>query len=340
MKVIIQIPCYNEEETLGITLDALPRSLQGIDCVEWLVIDDGSTDETVDVARKHGVHYVVSSRTNRGLAHAFLRGLDACIQYGADIIVNTDADNQYCADDIQKLIDPILHGEAEIVVGARPILQIGHWSIKKKLLQKLGSKVVRMASGTQIADAPSGFRAISREAAVRLNVFDNYTYTLETIIQAGRKGIPIISVPIRTNPDLRPSRLMRGIPEYIRKSLFTVVRIFMTYRPFRFFAVPGLLIFNAGILLLLRFLYFYVTGDGAGHIQSLIISALFLGSGSALMVTGMIADLIGVNRHLLEDIRSRVRELEYELTKLKKTSLSAHSPAPKEDTVDSEKNEG
>ncbi|NLN91817.1 MAG: glycosyltransferase family 2 protein [Candidatus Hydrogenedens sp.] len=340
MKVIIQIPCYNEEETLGITLDALPSSLQGIDTVEWLVIDDGSTDATAEVAVRHGVHHVVTNRTNRGLAHAFLRGLDACIQYGADIIVNTDADNQYCADDIQKLIDPILTGEAEIVVGARPILQIGHWSIKKKILQKIGSKVVRMASGTLIADAPSGFRAISREAAVRLNVFDNYTYTLETIIQAGRKGIPIISVPIRTNPDLRPSRLMRGIPEYIRNSLFTVVRIFMTYRPFRFFAVPGLLIFNGGILLFLRFLLFYLTGDGAGHVQSLIISALFMGSGAALMVTGMIADLIGVNRQLLEDIRSRVRELEYELSKLKKNILTHKSPSSENNPEDVEKKKG
>lgn len=338
MKVIIQVPCYNEEKTLGITLDALPRTLQGVRAVEWLIIDDGSTDETVAVATRHGVDHVVVNRTNRGLAHAFLRGLDACIQYGADIIVNTDADNQYCADDIQKLIDPILAGEAEIVVGARPISNIGHWSLKKKVLQKIGSKVVRMASGTQIADAPSGFRAISREAAVRLNVFDNYTYTLETIIQAGRKGIPIISVPIRTNPDLRPSRLMRSIPEYIRKSLFTMVRIFMTYRPFRFFAGPGLAIFLFGALLLLRFLLLYWAGDGAGHVQSVIIGALCMGSGAALMVTGMIADLIGVNRHLLEDIRSRVRELEYKLVKLESVLQSVENPAvtavPEEENSD------
>ena len=311
MKLIIQIPCYNEEATLGITVDALPREIPGIDCIEFLVIDDGSSDNTVAVAEEHGVHHIVTNRTNRGLANAFMRGLDACIRRGADIIVNTDADNQYNADDIETIIRPILNGEAEIVVGARPIDNIEHWSLVKKLLQKLGSKVVRMASGTQIADAPSGFRAMSRDAAMRINVFDSYTYTLETIIQAGRKSIPIISVPIRTNKELRPSRLIRSIPQYIRRSLFTVTRIFMTYRPFRFFAIPGLLIFLAGLLPTGRFLYYYSMGMGSGNIQSLLYSILFLGSGAALMVTGLIADLIGVNRQLLEDIRTRIREMEY-----------------------------
>lgn len=318
MKLIIQIPCYNEEKTLGITLDALPKQVSGITDIKYLVIDDGSTDRTVEVAQEHHAHYIIRNRTNRGLANAFMRGLDACIQRGADIIVNTDADNQYNADDIEKLIQPILRREAEIVVGARPIDNIKHWSLVKKLLQKLGSKVVRMASGTQIADAPSGFRAMSREAAMRINVFDNYTYTLETIIQAGRKSIPIISVPIRTNEELRPSRLMRSIPEYIRRSLFTVTRIFMTYRPFRFFAIPGLLIFICGIFPTGRFLYFYYMGLGSGNIQSLLYSVLFLGSGAALIVTGLIADLIGVNRQLLEDIRTRVRQLEYDLAERNK----------------------
>jgi len=311
MKLIIQIPCFNEEATIGITLDALPREIEGIDLIEYLIIDDGSTDKTVKVAREHGVHKVVSVRRNRGLAKAFMCGLDACIQHGADIIVNTDADNQYNADDIETLIKPILRGEAEIVVGARPIANIKHWSLTKKLLQKIGSKVVRMASGTQIADAPSGFRAMSREAALRINVFDNYTYTLETIIQAGRKNIPIISVPIRTNRDLRPSRLIHSIPGYIRRSLFTVTRIFMTYRPFRFFAIPGVIIFFIGTLPTVRFLYFFSIGEGRGHIQSLLFSALMLGGGMALVITGLIADLIGVNRQLLEDIRTRIRELEY-----------------------------
>lgn len=315
MKLIIQIPCYNEEATLGITLDALPRELPGISSIEYLVIDDGSTDNTVNVAKAHGAHHIIRNRTNRGLATAFMRGLDASIHLGADIIVNTDADNQYCADDIQTIIKPILKGEAEIVVGARPIDGIAHWSFVKKLLQKTGSKVVRMASGTQIADAPSGFRAMSREAAIRINVFDNYTYTLETIIQAGRKNIPIISVPIRTNPELRPSRLMRSIPEYLQKSLFTVTRIFMTYRPFRFFALPGCVIFIIGLLPTFRFLYFYSIGRGSGNIQSLLFSILMLGSGAALIVAGLIADLIGVNRMLLEDIRTRIREMEYRLAK-------------------------
>lgn len=317
MKLIIQIPCYNEEATLGITLDALPREIQGIETVEYLIIDDGSTDKTVQVAMEHGVHHVVRIRTNRGLANAFMRGLDACIARGADIIVNTDADNQYNADDVETIVQPLLRGEAEIVVGARPIDDIAHWSLFKKLLQKLGSKVVRMASGTQIADAPSGFRAMTRDAAMRINVFDNYTYTLETIIQAGRKNIPIISVPIRTNQELRPSRLMRSIPEYVKRSLFTVTRIFMTYRPFRFFAIPGLVIFIAGLFPTARFLYFYSIGLGSGNIQSLLYSVLFLGSGAALIVTGLIADLIGVNRQLLEDVRTRIREMEYLLEKSK-----------------------
>ncbi len=320
MKLIIQIPCYNEEQTIGLTLDALPRNMPGMREIQYLIIDDGSTDNTIAEAKAHGAHHIIRNRTNRGLATAFMRGLDACIQRGADIIVNTDADNQYNADDIEKLVAPILRGEADIVVGARPIDHIQHWSLLKKLLQKAGSKVVRMASGTQIADAPSGFRAMSRDAALRLNVFDNYTYTLETIIQAGRKSIPITSVPIRTNPELRPSRLMSGIPDYIRRSLFTIVRIFMTYRPFRFFAIPGLIVFIIGTIPTGRFLYYYSMGQGSGNIQSLLYSVLFLGSGMALIVTGLIADLIGVNRQLLEDIRWRLRELEYQQAKQRETA--------------------
>ena len=284
MKLIIQIPCFNEEATIGITLDALPREIGGIDCIEYLIIDDGSTDKTVEAAKAHGAHHIVTVRRNRGLAKAFMCGLDACIQRGADIIVNTDADNQYNAEDVETIVRPILQGEAEIVVGARPVGNITHWSCTKKILQKIGSKVVRMASGTQIADAPSGFRAISREAAMRINVFDNYTYTLETIIQAGRKNIPIISVPIRTNGDLRPSRLIHSIPGYIRRSLFTVTRIFMTYRPFRFFALPGAILFFIGFLPTARFLFFFYMGEGRGHIQSLLYSILFLGGGMALIV--------------------------------------------------------
>ena len=309
-KLIIQIPCLNEEATIGTTLDALPRQLPGVDVVEWLVIDDGSTDRTIEVARAHGANHVVRMTRNRGLAKAFMTGLDTCIKQGADIIVNTDADNQYEAQDIPKLIAPILSGEAEIVVGERPILDIAHWSLTKKLLQKAGSWVVRVASGTDIPDAPSGFRAFTREAAMRINVFNDYTYTIETIIQAGRKNMAITSVKVRTNPDLRPSRLLKSIPAYVRKSLLTIVRILMTYRPFRFFAVPGVVLFVLGALPILRWLVLYFLGDGRGNIQSLLLGALFLGMGAALVVVGLVADLIGVNRMLLEDIRWRVREME------------------------------
>lgn len=321
MKLIIQIPCYNEEETLGVTLDALPRSLPGVDTVEWLVVDDGSTDRTAEVARARGVDHVVRFRTNRGLARAFMAGLDACIAQGADIIVNTDADNQYNAADIPALIAPILRNEAEIVVGARPIDEVAHWSPLKKLLQKAGSWVVRVASKTSIPDAPSGFRAMSRDAALRLNVFGDYTYTLETIIQAGRKNMAITSVPVRTNPNLRPSRLVRNIPSYVQRSLFTIVRILMTYRPFRFFAFPGVFLFLVGTLPAIRFLFLYWQGRGFGNIQSLLFGALFMGTGAALVVVGLLADLIGINRQLLEEIRWRLRQMQ----------LNERTGAPEED---------
>lgn len=307
MKLIIQVPCYNEEATLSIALGALPRELPGIDKVEWLIIDDGSKDRTVEVARECGVDHVVRLPRNQGLAKGFIAGLDACLKAGADIIVNTDADNQYCADDIPKLIDPILKGEAEIVVGARPIDEIEHFSPMKKVLQKLGSWVVRIASKTDVPDAPSGFRAMSRKAAMQLNVFNEYTYTLETIIQAGQKNMAIVSVPIRTNGDLRPSRLVKSIPAYIRRSILTIVRIFITYKPFRFFVVLGTSVFAIGFLVGLRFLYHYLIGHGAGHIQSLILSALLMGTGFFLGVTGLMADLISVNRKLLEDIQYNMR---------------------------------
>jgi glycosyltransferase involved in cell wall biosynthesis len=310
MKLIIQIPCYNEEATLGVALSALPRDIPGIDKVEWLIIDDGSRDKTVEVARQYGVDHVVRLPRNQGLAKGFVAGLDACLRAGADIIVNTDADNQYCADDIPKLIEPILKGEAEIVVGARPIDEIQHFSPMKKALQKLGSWVVRIASKTDIPDAPSGFRAMSRKAAMQLNVFNEYTYTLETIIQAGQKNMAIVSVPIRTNGDLRPSRLVKSIPSYINRSILTIVRIFMTYKPFRFFVVPGIVAFSLGFLAGLRFIYFYLIGHGTGHIQSVILSALLMGTGFFLCMTGLLADLISVNRKLLEKIDWRIRQIE------------------------------
>lgn len=313
MKLIIQIPCYNEEETLSAALSELPKELNGISKVEWLVIDDGSTDNTVEVAKSHGVNHIVRHTKNLGLARAFSTGLDKCIELGADIIVNTDADNQYCADDIPKLIGPILSGEAEMVVGARSIVDIKHFSTSKKLLQKIGSWVVRLASKTDIPDAPSGFRAISRNAAMQLNVFNEYTYTLETIIQAGQKGIVTVSVPIRTNKDLRPSRLVKSIPGYISRSIMIIIRIFMTYKPFKFFAIPGVTSFVLGFLIGLRFLYFYFTSGGSGHIQSIILAALLLGIGFFLTVIGLLADLISVNRKLLEKVDWHVQQLEERL---------------------------
>jgi glycosyltransferase involved in cell wall biosynthesis len=309
-KLVIQIPCYNEEETLGVTLSRLPRKIPEINNIEWLIIDDGSTDRTVEVAKEHGVDHIVSLPSNQGLAKAFLAGLEASLNAGADIIVNTDADNQYCADDIPRLIEPILSGEAEIVVGARPIDEIEGFSFMKKCFQKLGSWVVRLASRTDIPDAPSGFRAISRKAAMRLNVFSEYTYTLETIIQAGQKGMAITSIPIRTNGALRKSRLVKSIPSYIYRSIVTIVRIFITYRSFRFFALLGVFSFIPGVLISLRFVYFYLIGDGAGHVQSLILSGLLMGTGFLLVVTAFVADLVSVNRKLLENIDWRVRQME------------------------------
>jgi glycosyltransferase involved in cell wall biosynthesis len=266
MKMIIQIPCYNEEKTLAVALKELPRKLPGVDIIEWLIIDDGSEDATVEVAQKNGVDHVVHFKKNRGLAEGFKAGLDACISLGADIIVNTDADNQYHAGDIPKLIQPILEGKADIVIGARPITQIQHFSLIKKLLQKFGSYVVRRVSNTDIPDAPSGFRAISRDAALKLNVFNTYTYTLETIIQAGRKNMAITWVPIRVNEDLRPSRLVKSIPMYIKRSIITIFRIFVVYEPFRFFLRIGFIMFLLGIVPVVRFLYFFFTTGGAGHI--------------------------------------------------------------------------
>ncbi len=313
MKLIIQIPCFNEEETLGVALSALPRTLPGISRIEWLIINDGSTDRTVEVAKKYGVDHVVDLGGHLGLAKGFMAGMDACLRLGADIIVNTDADNQYNADDIPKLLQPIFDGEAQIVVGERPIAEIEHFSPLKKVLQKLGSLVVRVASGTDVADAPSGFRAITREAAMQLNVFSKYTYTLETIIQAGRKNLPIRSVPIRTNGYLRPSRLMKSMSAYIKRSVLTILRILMTYRPMRFFSVLAIPPFLIGFLIGLRWLLLYFIADtGRSHVPSLILAAILMLIGVQLWIFGLVADLIAVNRALLEDIQLRGRRQEYE----------------------------
>ena len=313
-KLIIQIPCYNEEATLGLTLSQLPREVAGVDKVEWLIINDGSRDRTVEVARACGVDHIVSFETNQGLAKGFMAGIEACLKAGADIIVNTDADNQYCAADIPKLIAPILEGRAEIVVGARPIREIRHFSPFKKFLQKLGSLAVRFASNTKIPDAPSGFRAISREAALRLNVFNEYTYTLETIIQAGQRGMVITSVPIRTNDYLRPSRLVKSIFAYVKRSLWTIIRIFMTYRPLQFFLMLGSIPFSLGLLLCMRWLLLFwgIFGDNPSkpRVPSLILAAILILIGFQLWIFGLVADLMAVNRKLLEDIQLRLRRQE------------------------------
>ena len=303
MKLIIQIPCFNEEQTLGVTLEALPREVEGFDSVEWLVIDDGSTDGTVEVAKKHGVDHIESHMQNMGLAKAFMTGLNSCLDYGADVVVNTDADNQYCADDIGALTQPILEKRSEIVIGTRPISSIEHFSPLKKMLQKLGSSVVRHASGTNVDDAPSGFRAISRNAAMQLNIFGKYTYTIESIIQAGQKNIPIASVPVRVNKDLRPSRLVKSIPYYICRSLSTIVRISAIYKPFRFFMTIAAALFAAGLLLGVRFLYFFMTGSGDGHVQSVILSGVLLIIGFQTGLIAFVADLVSANRKLLEQIK-------------------------------------
>ena len=311
MKLIIQIPCYNEAETLAITLKDLPREMPGFSRVEWLVINDGSTDRTGEIARACGVDHIISFTGNRGLAQAFLAGLDAAVRLGADVIVNTDADNQYMAADIPALTAPILAGEADVVVGARPIGQIDSFSGIKKMLQRAGSAVVRFVSKTDVPDAPSGFRAMNREAAMRFNVFNEYTYTLETIIQAGQKGVTITSVPVRVNPALRPSRLVKSIPSYLGKSFLTIIRIFVVYKAFRFFMSVGLMLFCTGLLGGFRFLYYYISGSGSGHVQSLIFSSILLGIGFQTMLTAFLADLLAVNRRLMEDVQYRVKKLEF-----------------------------
>jgi glycosyltransferase involved in cell wall biosynthesis len=310
MKLIIQIPCFNEAESLPVTLAALPKAVEGCTSVEWLVIDDGSSDSTSEVARSLGVDHVIRLPVNRGLATAFMTGLETALLAGADIIVNTDADNQYDARDIPALVQPILRGEAELVVGERPINETDHFSWLKKRLQRLGSWAVRFASGTQVADAPSGFRAMSRDVATRLNVFNSYTYTLETIIQAGRSNIRVTSVPVRTNADMRPSRLVKGIANYVMRSMATIVRIFATYKPLMFFWLISSVFMLIGLGSGLRYLILRLLGQGEGHIQSVILAAACVTIGLLIFVLGFLADLLSVNRRLLERIEWRLRRLE------------------------------
>lgn len=310
MKLIIQIPCYNEAETLEIALNELPRQIDGVDEIEYLIINDGSDDDTEKVALDWGVHYIVHFKRNLGLAKGFLAGIDLALRHDADIIVNTDADNQYCGADIEKLIRPILNREADIVIGERSIEDNAEFSYIKKKLQRFGSFVVRLASKTDIPDAPSGFRAYSRKAAMRVNVHNEYTYTLETIVQAGRNKMAITSVPVKTNPELRKSRLMHSIFDYVKKSMLTILRAVLMYRPLRVFTLLGTIAAAGGVMIGIRFLLFYFQGNGGGHTQSLILAAMLIIIGSQTFVTGLQADIISANRKLLEDIQYRVKKLE------------------------------
>lgn len=318
MKLIIQIPCYNEAETLEIALNALPKKIEGIDTIEYLIINDGSVDNTVEVARKWGVHHIVSFPQNKGLARGFMAGLDACLREGADIIVNTDADNQYCGDDIEKLIRPILDGKAEVVIGERPIDETEHFSPLKKKLQHLGSFVVRKASKTDIPDAPSGFRALSRDAAMHMNVINEYTYTLETIVQAGRNRMAITSVPVRTNPELRSSRLFHSMFSYVKRSMLTILRAFMMYKPLLCFTLVGAVPFLIGLGIGIRYLVFYFTVGGSGHVQSLILACTLMIMGFMTFIIGLQADVIASNRKVLEDVQYHLRRLEYDGIKKEK----------------------
>ena len=309
MKLVIQIPCYNEEQTIAETLSSIPQSIEGIDDVNIVVINDGSTDKSSEIAKTFGA-VVVDLKQNKGLANAFRAGLQKSLELGADIIVNTDADNQYCASDIDKLIKPILEDEADMVIGARDIVNIKEFSLVKKCLQKLGSAVLRLFSSTDVKDAPSGFRAFSKEAALKLNIFDNYTYTMETIIQASAKGLRIKSVPISVNETKRKSKLVKNIPSYVIKSTKTILRMFIVYRPFRFFVSMASVFGVLGLFLALRFIYFYINGSGNGHVQSLIFSAIFLISSVQLIIVAVIGDLLSINRKLLEDIQTRIKRIE------------------------------
>ncbi len=307
MKLVIQIPCYNEEKSLPVTLKGLPDKIDGIDEIEVLVIDDGSVDNTVKVAEELGVSAIVSLGNNKGLAKAFIAGINKALDMGADIIVNTDADNQYNASYIKDIVKPIIENKADIVIGTRPVSEIKHFSLLKKMLQKLGSFVMRLVSKTDVKDAPSGFRAFSRNAALQLNVFDNYTYTLETIIQAKAKGLVVQSVDVEVNPELRKSRLFSNMFQYIRRSIFTMLRMFIIYRPFRFFILLGSLILFLGLIPGARFLYFFFSGSGQGHIQSLILSAILLITGVQVVLLAVISELISINRKLIEDVQRMVK---------------------------------
>ncbi len=310
MKLIVQIPCYNEDRSLPQTVKDIPRKIDGVDQVEILIIDDGSTDKTVEVAKEIGVDHIVRNICNKGLARTFLAGLDACLRLGADIIVNTDGDNQYKGKDIPKLIEPILKGEADIVIGDRQTDKVAHFGFVKKKLQKIGSWVIRGLSETDVSDAVSGFRAFRREAAMQMNIISPFSYTIETIIQAGKKQLAVTSVPIGTNPKTRESRLFKTIPRFIERSLTTMIRMYTMYQPLRVFFYIGFFFILAGLIPSVRFLIYYFMGQGSGHVQSLIFAAILFIVGFQVLVVGLVADVISFNRRLIEETLVRVRRIE------------------------------
>ncbi len=312
LKLIVQIPCFNEERTLPQTVADIPREIPGIDCIEILIIDDGSTDRTIEVAKAIGVDHIVRNKKNIGLARSFRTGLEVCLRHGADIIVNTDGDNQYCGADIPKLVTPILNGMADIVIGDRETQNIAHFSPAKKFLQWFGSGVVRRMAGIWVPDAVSGFRAFDRKAAMRLNIVSNFSYTIETVIQAGRRGLAVKSVPVRTNPETRDSRLFKSVPSFIRNSLGTMVRMYAMYQPLRFFFYLGTLLTVIGLIPIIRFIIIYFIDGGSGHVQSLILGSTLLTMGFLAYLAGMVADLISFNRQLLEMTLERVSRMELE----------------------------
>ncbi len=326
MKLVIQIPCYNEENTLPATYRDLPREIHGIDEIEVLVVDDGSTDATVDVARALGVQHVLSLGRNRGLAEAFVKGLEYALSVGADIIVNTDADNQYRGADIARLVEPILAQQADIVVGDRGVTTVSEFSSLKRKLQQLGSWVVQQAAGVAIPDATSGFRALSREAALRTIILSQYSYTLESLIQAGARKMSVKYVPVQINPQTRPSRLMRNIPHYLFNSTKTIIQAYTMYRPIRVFFFFGGLMVALGTLLGGRFLVFYLADQGNGHVQSLVLTSILLIVGFQVILIGLLADLIGANRKILEETLYRIRRLEMnEQTAPEETNMSKNA---------------
>ncbi len=312
MKLIIQIPCLNEEASLPVTLNDLPKKIEGIDSIETLVIDDGSTDKTIEVARSLNVNHILKFTNNKGLAKAFMYGINHALKLGADIIVNTDADNQYCGEDIAKLVQPILQKKADIVIGNRQVETIRHFSPIKIFLQKFGSWIVGQLSGTNIPDATSGFRAYSREAALQMYVVSDFTYTVETIISAGKKNLAIEHIPVRTNEKLRESRLFPSIQIYLRRSLMTMLKVYSMYRPLKLFTIAGGTALLMGFSIGCRYLYFFFQGKTEGHIQSLILSAILLIVGFQVCMMGISAELIAVNRQLLEDIQIRIKKSELE----------------------------